>query len=157
MNIFILDSDIERCAQAHCDQHVVKMTLESAQILCSALHLHGMKAPYRPTHLGHPCVLWAAESYDNFCWLKVLMVALNNEYRYRYHKSEDHRSMRVLSEIEGVKFGRCGMTPFAQAMPDDCKSPGNAITAYRNYYRQHKLGFARWTRRPAPEWLRTGC
>lgn len=154
MNIFILDSDIERCAQAHCDQHVVKMTLESGQILCSALHLHGIDAPYRPTHLGHPCVLWAAQSYDNFCWLRSLMVALNAEYRYRYRKPNDHRSMRVLAQIEGLAFQSCGLTSFAQAMPEQFKDPQNPVNAYRNYYRHHKLGFARWTRRPPPRWLK---
>ena len=36
MNIFILDKDIEKCAQYHCDKHLIKMILESAQLLCTA-------------------------------------------------------------------------------------------------------------------------
>ena len=35
MNIFILDKDIEKCAEAHVDRHVIKMILESAQMLCT--------------------------------------------------------------------------------------------------------------------------
>ena len=50
MNIFVLDRDIRRCARSHCDRHVSKMTLESVQMLCTALTLKGFDAPYRPTH-----------------------------------------------------------------------------------------------------------
>lgn len=47
MNIFYLDSDITQCARFHCDKHVVKMILESAQILCSVLSLYHIETPYR--------------------------------------------------------------------------------------------------------------
>ena len=35
MNIFILDNDIDKCAEYHLDKHIVKMPLESAQMLCT--------------------------------------------------------------------------------------------------------------------------
>mgnify|MGYP001825078254 FL=1 len=84
MNIFILDKDIEKCAQYHCDQHVVKMILESVQMLCTALNKKGFSTPYKSTHMNHPCVLWVEESFDNYSWLKNLSLALNSEYRFRY-------------------------------------------------------------------------
>jgi len=84
MNIFILDADIKKCAEYHCDQHVIKMILESVQILCTVLYKKGISSPYRPTHQKHPCVLWVEHSYDNFIWLKNLAVTLNQEYRYRF-------------------------------------------------------------------------
>ena len=65
MNIFILDLNTERCARYHCDQNVVKMILESTQIVCTVLNQKGFATPYKPTHTKHPCVLWAGESYDN--------------------------------------------------------------------------------------------
>ena len=40
MNIFFLHFDPKTCAQMHVDKHVVKMILESVQLLCSAHHLH---------------------------------------------------------------------------------------------------------------------
>ena len=40
MNIFLLDKDPKIAAQYHCDKHVVKMILESAQMLCSAYQRH---------------------------------------------------------------------------------------------------------------------
>lgn len=44
INIFYLDRDIERVVQFHCDSHVVKMCLETAQILCTALHRYDQPA-----------------------------------------------------------------------------------------------------------------
>ena len=37
MNIFVLDWDVRKCAQYHNDKHVVKMILETAQLLCGVL------------------------------------------------------------------------------------------------------------------------
>jgi hypothetical protein len=84
VNIFILDDDIKLCAQYHCDQHVVKMILESVQLLCTALNKKGFETPYKSTHVKHPCVLWVEESYDNFLWLTELVRELNTEYKFRY-------------------------------------------------------------------------
>ena len=72
MNIFILDENIEKCAQYHCDQHVVKMIVESVQLLCIALNKKGFTTPYKSTHVKHPCVLCVKASYGNFLWLRSL-------------------------------------------------------------------------------------
>ena len=153
MNIFVLDKDIEKCARYHCDQHVVKMILESVQILCTALNKKGFSTPYKSTHVKHPCVLWVEHSYDNFTWLAKLALALNNEYRYRYDKTQDHKSITVLNEISGLHYESRGLTEFAQAMPDKYKVTGSAVDAYRQFYLGEKMRFARWTKRPAPHWL----
>ena len=152
MNIFVLDHDIRRCAQSHCDLHVSKMILESVQIMCTALSEHGLEAPYRPTHRKHPCVLWAARSYDNFLWLGNLAEELNREYRFRYRKDRDHASIPVLAEARKQRFESCGLTEFAQAMPEQYKVTGDAVQAYRAFYRGEKRRFAKWTRRPEPDW-----
>lgn len=152
MNIFVLDLDIPRCAQYHCDRHVSKMILESVQILCTALHLKGLDTPYRPTHAKHPCVHWAGESYDNFTWLAQLARALNGEYRFRYQRDRDHASIAVLDQIGHMRFEGVGITEFAQAMPDQYKVPGDAVAAYRAFYLGEKHRFATWTGRDAPQW-----
>jgi len=144
------------CAQFHCDQHVVKMILESVQMLCTVLNKKGFSTPYRKTHCGHPCVLWVEESYDNFRWLANLTHALNEEYRFRFGRNTDHKSIAVLSEITRFRYAASGLTPFAQVMPDQYKVPGDAIKAYRNFYLGEKLHFARWTKREAPYWVTTG-
>ena len=153
MNIFVLDQDIEKCAQYHCDQHVVKMILESVQLLCTALNKKGFETPYKSTHVKHPCVLWIEESFDNFLWLKNLAIALNAEYRYRYEKDSDHKSIPVLDQLSDYRYQSKGLTEFAQAMPNKYKVPGDAVKAYRQFYAGDKLRFARWSRRTAPAWL----
>jgi hypothetical protein len=152
MNIFVLDNEIRACAQAHCDQHVSKMILESVQLLCTALSKKGFSTPYRPTHSGHPCVLWVEASRDNFLWLADLTVELNREFCWRYDRTEDHASISVLRQIESFAFESNGLTEFPQAMPDHYKVPGDAVAAYRRFYLAEKSAFATWTRRPAPTW-----
>lgn len=153
MNIFVLDLDIQKCAQYHCDQHVSKMILESAQLLCTAVNKKGFDSPYRSTHRSHPCVLWVEESYDNFIWLTKLAMALNSEYRYRFQKEVDHKSMSVITEISSIRYESVGLTPFVQAMPEQFKVPGDPVAAYRRFYIGEKLSFARWSKRQRPEWI----
>ncbi len=153
MNIFVLDTNIEKCAQYHCDQHVVKMILESVQMLCTALNKKGFTTPYKSTHVKHPCVLWVEESFENFSWLKNLAIALNAEYRFRFEKESDHKSIFVLDDLSGCEYINRGLTEFAQAMPDKYKVPGNAVKAYRQFYVGEKMRFAKWTKRSIPEWV----
>lgn len=152
MNIFILDEDIDTCARYHCDQHVVKMILESVQMLCTALNKKGLSTPYRSTHVKHPCVLWVEHSYDNFLWLAQLTEALNREYLFRFDKSENHKSISVLQQIRHHRYEGLGLTEFPQAMPEQFKVPGDPVQAYRQFYLGEKMEFARWTKRPIPDW-----
>lgn len=155
MNIFVLDKNIKKCAQYHCDQHVPKIILESVQMLCTSLNKQGFETPYKSTHIKHPCVLWVEESYSNFLWLKQLAIELNKEFIYRYDKDRDHASIKILTEIETYIFTDKGLTEFAQAMPDNYKFKNNAVRAYRNFYRGEKARFAKWTKRPIPKWMIT--
>lgn len=59
MNIFALDDDPALAARALHDRHIVKMALETAQILCTVAHGLGLPAPYKPPHKNHPCTVWA--------------------------------------------------------------------------------------------------
>lgn len=153
MNIFILDKNIKKCAQYHCDQHVSKMILESVQILCTSLNKKGFNTPYKSTHVNHPCVLWAEDSYSNFLWLKELAIELNQEFSYRYDRSKDHASIKVLAEIKNHTFSDNGLTEFVQAMPEQYKFSNNPVRAYRTFYRAEKSKFAKWTKRPMPRWM----
>ena len=96
MQIFVPFANPKMSALILDDRRVVKMCLESAQIMSTAMHMRGVKgAPYKPTHENHPCVLWAAESSDNFWWLMEHWEYLCFEYWVRYghfqglrHKTE---------------------------------------------------------------------
>jgi len=153
VNIFVLHEDPILCARCHGDRHVVKMVLESAQMLCTVLWDHGLRAPYRPTHANHPCTLWAGASLDNWTWLRRLALALNREYRYRYRRNRDHKSALVVKGLARPPLERRGLTPFAQAMPEAYRVPGDAVSAYRRYYVAEKAALARWTRRRRPSWF----
>lgn len=153
MNIFVLDKNIEKCARYHCDQHVVKMILESVQMLCTALNKKDIITPYKSTHQNHPCVLWVERSFDNFSWLGNLAFALNNEYRFRFEKEVDHKSISVLNELSNHEYEKRGLTEFAQAMPETYKVSGDPVRAYRQFYLGEKMAFAKWTKRSIPDWV----
>jgi hypothetical protein len=158
MNIFALDNDPVVAAQSACDQHIVKMTLETAQLLCCAFD-NGV-APYSRSagHANHPCAIWTRQTAGNFLWLVEHGIALADEYTYRF-KGKTHASREVilwcldnfiLANVEHSD----AMTPFAQAMPDEFRR-ADAISAYRAYYLGSKVRFATWLRgRKPPTWWR---
>ena len=152
MNIFILDKDPKVCASYHCDKHVVKMILESAQMMCTALHIRGLSAPYKPTHVKHPCTIWVSESFANFNWLRSLAKHLNYEYKLRYNSSVNHKSYDVIKSLPHYDSAADELTEFAQAMPDAYKCKGDAVKAYRTYYKMDKSEFATWKESGPPKW-----
>ena len=153
MNIFVLDEKVEKCAEYHCDKHVIKMILESAQMLSAVVRLNGHDVGYKLTHKNHPCTKWARESLSNYNWLKELTKLLNYEYRYRYEKDINHKSYDVVMTLPTPKIPDIGLTPFAQAMPDQYKNK-NAVKAYRDYYINEKSKFLTWTNRKTPIWYK---
>ena len=152
MNIFVLDRDIRTCARYHADQHVVKMILESAQMLCTVINQSGGKAPYRSTHTKHPCTEWAARSRSNWLWLRRLALTLNDEYHYRFRSASDHESARVCRDLSVPDIADHGLTEFAQAMPERYRVQDDPVEAYRRFYIGEKSRFAKWTRRRPPKW-----
>ena len=117
MNIFVLsESPFESGVWQH-DRHVVKMTLESCQMLSTAIwtcpeymaayescygdatHGHNganSETPrlYKSTHVNHPCNIWLRESPANFFWLVEHLNALIGEYGRRFHKPHGCDSVR---------------------------------------------------------------
>ena len=152
MNIFVLHRDPKIAAQMACDKHVVKMILETAQMLCTVASHQGHKAPYRATHAKHPCTKWAAQSRANWQWLIAHGLALCAEYTIRYDKR--HKSQSVIEYCNKLKidFINTQPTPFAQAMPPQYKNDC-VVTAYRDYYRGEKARFATWKTK-TPKWWR---
>ena len=139
-------------ARQQCDKHIVKMCLETAQMLCTALHHHGVEAEYKPTHINHPCNVWVRENRSNFMWLCLHGVELCREYTSRYKKIHKCESVIWSAKWEAEKLPEGGLTPFAQAMPDQYKNTC-AVEAYRNYYTNEKLTLATW-KRNKPDWIR---
>lgn len=153
MNIFAVDACPERAAQMLCDKHVVKMPLESAQMLCTVLTYYNVEdVPYRPCHRHHPCTIWARTTQANYDWLTQHGRALCAEYTRRYGRI--HKSQAVIEHCalwrHVIPAGK--RTPFVQAMPEETRGTDPHV-AYQNYYNKHKAHFAVWKKREPPMWF----
>ena len=179
MNIFILDRNPVKAAQMLCDRHIPKMIVESAQMLSTAHRLLDGKPEkrksrsgktiqtyyafgdvrdhlyYAAVHKHHPCTVWTMESKQNYDWHYGHFVSMSREFEYRRNKK--HVTFEKLGKILAAppeNIPHIGLPEFAQAMSHypDCKVPGDAVQAYRNYYHYAK-DFAKWEwKRPAPDW-----
>lgn len=151
MNIFYLDEDPIEAARFHCDKHVVKMIIESAQLLSNVFHVLQpsmvAKSPiYKKTHLNHPSSMWVRESERNFEWLVELFGALCDEYSSRFGKT--HATEKKLRDFfencpspYGPFKGRWSQPPLC--MPDKYKCESR-VESYRAYYRGEKKHIAAW-------------
>lgn len=157
MNIFFLDRNITKCAQAHMDKHVNKMILEGAQLLASAHHMTNPDAAsipdmYRLTHKNHPDAIWVRASINHYLYLMDLMEALNEECQYRYSSGRDHLSLVKAREWPFPNLPDIKATEPPKCVHDDFKQIPDTVDAYREYYRNSKAHIAEWTKRGPPEW-----
>jgi len=155
MNIFVLDRDVRKCAEYHNDKHVVKMILESAQLLCGVHHMveeNTDEVPYRLSHKNHPCSIWARENISNYLWLCELGLELCKEYSYRYGKR--HKSQDVIEWclINLPNIPEEDFTEPPKAMPEEYKVD-DVVQSYRNYYLGDKKYFSKWKKREVPYWF----
>jgi hypothetical protein len=159
------------------DKHVVKMILESAQLLSTAHRIldgqeiegktqTGRKAKrwilpdaregiiYTATHINHPSAVWCRTSVQNYDWLVDHMFALMREYTHRYgktHKCYGEISYMLQSPPKNLKDW--DWTPMPSCMADEYIISDDPIINYRNYYREGKKNLHKWTNRIQPEWL----
>ena len=137
MNIFYLDKCPEKAAKLQYNKHVVKMILESAQMLCTAHHHYGNgdNVPYKKAHYNHPSTIWVRQNSIHYDWLYDHMRALGDEYTKRYGKQ--HLSITKCKEFLSIAPQRIdkykSFTQPPQAMPDEYKDECS-IQAYWNYY-----------------------
>jgi len=168
MNIFVLDKDPIKAAQSQCDKHVVKMIVESAQMLSTAHRMLDGKLVMKPSksgkrmvkyydlyegaddleaeliyykavHHNHPCTVWTRESEENYRWLWEHMHALCNEYTYRYGKI--HKSENVMWPLKSPprNIQSKGLTPFRLAMKHQPQCMvSDPVESYRMYYHTKK-------------------
>ena len=147
MNIFYLHKNPYKAAQYQYNKHVVKMILESAQMLCTAHHCYGdaeqkANVPYKQAHLNHPSTIWARQSKSTYMWLYDHMMALGTEYYVRYGKT--HLTITKCKEFlatppKHIQGDEWSQPP--QAMPDEYKHE-DSIIAYWQYYINDKSHIA---------------
>ena len=169
MNIFVLDNNPVKAAQAIDCVRVPKMVVESAQMMASAVRRWGATddvmpltktsgKPYRGGYKFHPCTVWAGDTFGNFSWLAIHAMGLCREYEQRFGKK--HACADPITTLWNVGIDWVGddhltITPFAQAMPDEYKHE-NAVTAYRAYYHSkiHSAGGVHYRHTSPPDWWR---
>jgi hypothetical protein len=164
MNLFILDTDPTKCAEYHCDKHVVKMPTETAQMISFVYHDKDFWNNHLPecimgfskTHYKHPCSIWIRESLSNFKFACKLGIALYEEYQFRYNKPDKHQRCKNIFEFalqNPPDIQDKGLTPFALAMDDCFIKYDSAIQNYQEYYRIGKSHILNWTKRKRPYFL----
>ena len=136
MNIFYLDKCPYKAAELQYNKHVVKMILESAQMLCTAHHHYdnGDNVPYKKAHYNHPSTKWCRQNKNNYRWLYNHMIALGEEYTARYGKT--HLTITKCKEFLATPPKRIQGDEWSQppqTMPDEYKHE-DSIIAYWQYY-----------------------
>lgn len=175
MNIFMLDRNPAIAAQYMVDKHVVKMILESAQLLSTAHRvidgeqyidtssgrkikrwlLSDAREPvmYKATHINHPSAVWSRQSVENYLWLVDHFFALLNEYNYRYGKIHKCSDMGYQLQSPPLNLKAWDATPMICAMDQKYIVSDDPVENYRNYYRQGKTHLHKWTGREVPSWM----
>lgn len=145
MNIFYLHKDPKKAAVIQYNKHVVKMILESAQMLCTAHHHYAelnypmVTVPYKKAHYNHPSTIWCRQNAKQYMWLYNHMMALGEEYTKRYGKvhASITKCKEPLKQLPlGIPDGTFTEPP--QCMPDEYKVKDDSVSAYWNYYEQEK-------------------
>lgn len=141
-----------------CDKHVIKMILETAQLLSTAQHVIGYGQSvdptklYRKTHVNHPSAIWVRSSLGNYQWAFEHYKALMAEYSWRYGKV--HASQRLCDALGDIPATLAGdFTEPPKCMPDEYKKVLDTVEAYRLYYVKDKARFCKWTNRQTPQWF----
>lgn len=182
MNIFALDHDPSVAAQMQVDKHVVKMILETAQLLCTAHRMLDGKQIlgktktgrnvkrwempdaqddmllYTATHINHPSAVWCRQTSGNYEWLYRHFQGLCLEYNYRYGKY--HKTMGLLWDHLSMtprNIPQGPLQPFAVAMDPKYIVSTDPVVNYRNYYKQGKTHLHKWTKREIPVWMSCNC
>ena len=178
INIFYVHADPIIAAQSMVDRHVVKMILETAQLLSTAHRVidgveyegqsqSGRKAKrwrlsgnadaimYAATHINHPSAVWVRQNSANYAWLYDHLLALGREYTYRYGRT--HLTIDKLKDIlkdapEQITESKV-MTKMPSCMDEQYIVSLDPVVNYRNYYNYGKVNLLRWTERDPPSWI----
>jgi hypothetical protein len=170
MNIFATDDCPVKSALSACDSHSVKMPLEVAQMLSTAIQTHvgeTIDGLYKPAYQRHPCTIWAGETRSNFVWLIEYGLALCKTYSERYGKVHSAQAVieHCIDFLYSIPDG--DRSPFVQCINvAEIQTLGmNAIESYRlfmayKFLTKRKVTstgktqlLINWKKVACPEWL----
>ena len=159
MNIFAIEGnnnkiDWSKSAKSQDNYRVVKMILESTQMLCSALNIliGEQVTPYRTTHKNHPSTKWVRESSANFESLMEHTMSMLEEYTERFNRI--HKCAAVVEQVidlfDPSHFPSHSPTPLPLCMPDEFKTE-DVVTSYRKFYASKPK--MRYAKSKVPPWF----
>ena len=160
MNIFYIDSDPKIAARQLVDDHIRKMQIESAQMLCTTFHHYGIDAPYKKAHYNHPSTKWVRDSIHHVKWLLEHGLEICDEFVIRYGK--EHATRKVLLWVKDnlpLLEDKIPSTEFRdppQCMDNIYKS-NNTLESYRKFYIEEKIKNKQLTYNKlnnTPEWIK---
>jgi hypothetical protein len=161
MNIFYINHDPILSARELADEHILKMQIESAQMLCTTFWHFGISAPYKKAHYNHPSTKWVRESIHHFDWLLTHGLEICEEFKLRYGK--EHATKKVLEWVKDNKFKLNGLIPTTSFKAPPCCMPTeyilkeDVVSSYRNFYIKDKVGVKKlnWRKIPnkKPNWI----
>ena len=151
MNIFYVSRNPSEAARSLGDQHVLKMILESAQLLDTARHESVVRRP--ASVFNHPCARWVRQSRAHYVWLYNHFIALLDEYTHRFGKAHAYEKYAAyLANATDVPNARWEDPPLVMPLLYHFKGV-DKVEAYRNYYALGKGHLHRFTNREAPKWI----
>jgi hypothetical protein len=156
MNIFYIHSDPILAAKDLCDDHVRKMQIESAQMLCTTHWALGHEAPYKRAHFNHPSTKWVRESIQHYRWLVEHGLEVCRQFTSRYGKHHKTQDVLEWCKLNEPSIPDIGFAPPPQCMPEEYKNI-DTIEAYRTYYIQDKIKIKQlnWNKlNNKPEWIK---
>lgn len=146
MNLFLFHACPELCAKQYPKTYVIKMILEYAQMLCTALYVLEFEAeypdvaykpktltqagfefeefcsqecgrkPYAPTHLHHPMTIWVRSRRENFAFTSTLALALCK--RFLDNSGKQHATQPLLTWIHRTYVVENTFLPFPTCLPN---------------------------------------
>ena len=165
-----------------CNAHVVKMILESAQMLSTAHRLldgYMDRRPsttgksiskywslpdvrestlYKAVHMQHPCTVWTMQSNNNYDWHWLHFDALCKEYTHRYgkvHKTDENLRLVLQQKPSNIPVGILRHLPLAMGIAPECINYSDPVGSYRKFYQTKQARFKMaWTKREIPEWFK---
>jgi len=156
MNIFVSSFSPQEAAQALDDKRVIKLILETAQILSTNINLAGLRhGPYKNTHQNHPVTVWCRTSHENYLWLCGHFVHLCSEYTrrfYKEHKCEQYSDLFYNSSTDLV-YPKEKLTTFPNCtIFKEIKETTRAYRLYLNHKWKNDKRPPKWTNSNKPHW-----
>ncbi len=159
MNIFAIEGegnqiDWVKSAKSLDNYRVVKMILESTQMICTTINIQHDKqiTPYKNAHVNHPSTIWTRTSSANFNCLLKHTESMLEEYTERFGKEHKCKSVifKALKHYDRSLFDLHEETVLPLCMDNQYKGD-TVVESYRRFYSDKPR--MRYPKDKIPQWF----